>query len=284
MKDLCIIHANCQGRPIADLLRRHPLFNTKYRIKHIVNYTKEEVHENDLRECRLFLYQWLSPKWESLSSAYLLSKLPSQAESICIPNLFFKHYWPLWDSKPGIDYSDTFLNTLIDKGISPSEVIQVYLKSDIFKLYNIPSALEKSEEVERQKETRCDIKILDEIMHEYRQRPLFFTINHPSLALQIKVTQGILDLVGFEHLSQDTLRNVHDIFLDFFLPIHPSVTEQLNIEFEDILSDYPVYGTRLTLKEYLLAYITCRQQGISDFIAFLMLYAQRKNSKHQIPV
>ncbi|WP_027184080.1 WcbI family polysaccharide biosynthesis putative acetyltransferase [Desulfovibrio inopinatus] len=282
-KKLCIIHANCQGGPLTTLLRQHPVFSNTYRIKHIVNYTREIIPDDDLRNCQLFLYQWLSKDWNELSSERLLSRLPSNAQPVCIPNLFFKHYWPLWDSKPGIDYSDRHLNMLIQRGLSAIEIIHIYLKTDIFKLYDIHTSLARSEEHERQKEQRWDIKVTDDILATYRQEALFSTINHPGLGLQIRIAQGVLDLLGYGPLSQTVLRAAHDAFGEFFLPIHPHVTQQLGLTFADNMKDYPVYGTRLTIKEYLLAYITCRQEGISDFISFLILYAQKHN-RHEAPL
>ena len=99
---ICILHANCQGGPLTRLLRLSPAFSRRWDILHITNYDRSPVPSDALEHCSLFLYQHLGPQWGDLASENLLSRLPRNAVSLCLPNLFFMGYWPFWTSDSSI--------------------------------------------------------------------------------------------------------------------------------------------------------------------------------------
>lgn len=280
-KELCLIHANCQGDPLAELLQSHEEFSDRYKVRTFTNYTREVVPGRALSGCSLFLYQWLGLGWGGLSSASMLEALPAGTRTVCIPNLFFKAYWPLWDSNKIINYSDMLLNDLIERGLSKAEILHIYLQTDIKKYYNLESLIQKSIEKERQKEKRWDFPMVDAVLQDYREEPLFKTVNHPGRRLCLEVADNVLGLLGFDPLDESARSRFQEPFPEFEQPIHPQVVDYLGLSFVDPETRYFVYGGYKTFEEYANCYVDCRLLGINDFIGYLRLDCGRREEPWQ---
>jgi hypothetical protein len=116
-KGRCILHANCQGEPLLERLMASPEFAGGYECVQYTNYTREPVPDDMLARCALFLYQHLGREWDGLASERLVSRLPASTRSLCIPNLFFKGYWPGWSGQGGFNFRCTLLDELIGRGL-----------------------------------------------------------------------------------------------------------------------------------------------------------------------
>lgn len=280
-KELCLVQANCQGEPLAELLSLHPEFSACYRIESFVNYTREAVPSRALKDCRLFLYQWLDAKWGELASENLLAGLSEGARAVCVPNLFFKAYWPFWESNKVMDYSDMLLNQFIDRGLSKAEVLHLYLHTDIRKYYDLDKLIARSLEREREKEKRWDIKAADLVLELYRDELLFNTVNHPCRRLCLHVADGVLELLGLAPLSAEAGAAFRDPFPEFMQPMHPQVIDYLGLNFVGPEIRYFVYGAYKTFEEYVDCYVDCRMLGINDFIGYLRLDCGRRDTPWQ---
>ena len=128
MAELCLVHANCQGEALSRLLSSHPPFARCFTIKHYLNYTREAVPPADLSRAKLFLYQKLGAHFGDLASEVLLTYLSPSCQSIQLPNLFFKGYWPFWISAPErIDFADSVLEWLLDAQLPLNDIVRIYL-------------------------------------------------------------------------------------------------------------------------------------------------------------
>lgn len=279
-RKLCLIHANCQGEPLEELLGLHPEFGAEHEIRLRVNYLRQPVGDEELGQCDVFLYQHLGENWGALSSRSLLAGLKRGCRTFCVPNLFFKGYWPLWDNAPGMDYSDRLLNALADKGLSGQEALHLYLNADLNRFHDLDGLFEESLARERAKEAHWDLKLVDHVLAGFRDRLLFNTVNHPNKELVVMVVQGVLEDLGYPPLSPGALEGVGDPFPDFVHPIHPQVAERLGLSFEagpETL--WPVYGRRITFARYAADYLECRLQEMGDFIGYLRLKAERESGR-----
>ena len=126
-KALCLLHANCQGDALRPLLENTPAFASRFCIRQYVNYTRQSIASSDIERCELFLYQRLAPKWGDLSTEQMLPRLPQHCQTIEIPNLFFKGYWPFWSRDERINFADSLLETLLQK-VTPQEALTLYLR------------------------------------------------------------------------------------------------------------------------------------------------------------
>jgi hypothetical protein len=273
-RGLCLLHANCQGDPLADLLRAHADFSRAYEISQYVNYARQAVPADELARCDLFLHQWLDEKWGNLSSPALTAKLSPSCRTLCLPNLYCLQYWPFLDSNPAIDYSDAFLNRLLDQGLSLREIVHVYTRGDLRRYFDLPALFAASWDREYEKERRWDVKATDLARSLFRSERLFNTVNHPNRRLTLHVAQETLRLLGFPPLPESTVHDFRDPFPEFELPIHPQVARLQGLEFADEDTRYTLYGRPATFREYVTFYLDCRAHGERDFIGYLRAKAQ----------
>ena len=268
-RELCIVHANCQGEPLVDRLNCCPDFKARFECRVILNYVREPVPDELLRQCSLFLYQHLGDNWGGLASEVLLAKLPDKAGSLCIPNMFFKGYWPSWSGRPGFNYRCEVLDELIDKGLPPEEVIMLYLRTDMAARFDLLSLTADTIKREREREAHTPVKYLDEILRNYREIRLFNTVNHPGPLLLNHAARGILSELGFPDPSGGALQALGDPFPEFEQPINPKIAAFFGWDFAGPETEYMVYGRKMTFARWVANYVFAQQSGVTDFIGFL---------------
>lgn len=269
-KDLCVLYANCQGEALAPLLLASPEFNAKYEIRHFLNYRDQELANADLKKCSLLLHQYLAPDWGVFSSASALERLPASAAAICVPNFFFKGYWPFWTNKiQTINFADSLLESLLARGLGADAVLSLYLKGSPALLGDVEAVALDSLAREREKERHSDIKYADIIENYWRDEPLFLTINHPGKRLLLHAANGVLNLLGLPPLSEAATKAYVHPQAEFELPIHPVVARRLNLKFGGSNARYACFGREVSHAEYISRYLACRTHGVQDFVGAL---------------
>ncbi|MDL2313476.1 hypothetical protein LJC36_00675 [Desulfovibrio sp. OttesenSCG-928-C14] len=280
-RKFCLMHANCQGEPVAALLARHPDFSRGWELRHISNYTGEEVPDAALARCDLFVYQHLGEKWGELASARLLGRLhalSSGAASFQMPNLLFKGYWPFWTMHSPIDYGDTVLNRLIEAGAQKPEILKIYLHGDIRKFTDPDANLAETLRIQREKEEGCAVRTWDILAERWADPldasngPLMYSINHPGRLILERICNGLLDYLGLAPLPPGLAAAYTPDYADFELPIHPALARHFKLPFAGSGHEFNIYGRRMTFEAYISRYIDCRLNGYeADFISYLQL-------------
>ena len=265
----CLLHANCQGEALRILLENSPSFARRFVIRHCVNYTREHIDGGDLEKCALFLYQPLGAKWGHISTEQLLPRLPKHCQSIEIPNLFFKGYWPFWSNAPSINFGNSLLETLLAKGLTPQEALNVYLRAGPALMGDVPAIAEESLQREEEKQAAGPINCAALLRERWRDEQLFITVNHPGRTLLFHVADSLLRLLGLGGLPADVRRTYVHPLEDFWLPIHPVVGSVLKLPFATADRLYTVYRTKLTHAQYTGCYLACKSHNISDLVTFL---------------
>lgn len=270
---LCIIHANCQGDPLAELLAASPEFSGSWRIRQYTNYTREEIPAAELAEAELFLYQYLGPEWEDVASDALLARLNSKARALCVPNMFFQGYWPFWTNKsPMAEFGDALLDKLIDSGARKPEILRVYLYGPVERMLDPAEALAETLRIERWKEERCAVRTADVVERHWRYEPLFHTGNHPGKRLLLHVADSLLDLLGLPPVPQTFRQSYSPEYANFDLPIHPRVGTFFQLPFATEDSLYAVFGRTMNCARYTSRYIDCRLNKVEEtFLGYLQL-------------
>lgn len=269
-KQLCIIHANCQGEALAPFLEASEDFSAKFEIRHYLNYKKPELAAADIQQCGLFLYQYLGPKWGNYSSDELLRQLPKSAQTLAIPNFFFKGYWPFWTDKlREIEFADSLLEELLGKGLPASAVLNLYLRGSDALFGDLEKIAADSIKREREKEKATPIRYVDLLEGEWRSRQLFLTVNHPGVRLLAHAATQILALLELQPFPEKALKTYIHPQDEFWLPIHPAVGRRLRFPFAAPSRLYPCFGLNLTHAEYTSRYLACREHGISDLTGVL---------------
>ena len=271
-RERCVLHANCQGEPLAALLALSPEFSTRWQVTHYTNYTREPVPEHALRDATLFLYQHLGPEWGDISSDALLARGNPKALAICIPNMFFKGYWPFWTNKSPMDFADTLLDKLIDAGAGKPEILRVYRYGKIEIMADLSGIVATSLAVEEAKEERCAVKTAAFVAENWRRMRLFQTVNHPDVPLLLHAVQQLLAYLGLPCLSEEVTAPFAYPYEGFALPIHPRVAAAHGLPFAHEGTEYPVFGRMMTFDQYISRYIDCRLNHMDkEFLAYLQL-------------
>ncbi|MDD3311715.1 WcbI family polysaccharide biosynthesis putative acetyltransferase [Pseudodesulfovibrio sp.] len=268
-RERCILHANCQGEPLLERLNRCPEFAARFETRLYTNYVREPIPDGELAACSLFLYQHLEPRWGDLASETLLGKLPKSAASLCIPNMFFKGYWPLWDGRKGFDYRCLLLDEIVDLGLPPEETVLLFLRQDVAAKFDLLGLAARSIETERQREARTPVKYVDLLLSRYREERLFNTVNHPGRLLMDHAAAGVLRELGFEPPDPAAPDAPGDPFPEFEQPLDPRVAAFFGWDFAGPDAQYNVYGRKMSFARYAANYVVARKAGITDFIGFL---------------
>jgi hypothetical protein len=279
-KRTAILHANCQGEPLAAQLLASPEFARAFAPRVYLNYARQPIPEAELQSCGLFLYQHLGPEWGELSSAALLAKLPADCPRLCIPNMFFRGPWPLWSGAPGFDYRDVFLDRLLDMRLPGPEILRLYLTMPLERKFDLDALLAETVARETERQAHTPVRYLDFVLEHWRARPLFLSVNHPGPELLRLAAAGILRELGLappEYPEQAAPARfpgaaaLGEGYADFELPVHPQVAAFYDLGYGGQGRVYNVYGKAKSFAQYAAAYVECRLAGIDDFIGYLHL-------------
>jgi hypothetical protein len=126
---------------------------------------------------------------------------------IVIPNIYFSGLHPdlIYVGETGNrypspigDYHSAIGIASFLEGISPEQAIHLYRDFDLFHSAGFFNEWEKSLYEFRGRDFFCDISILDEIMNNIKNRPLFYSSNHPSIELINLTSKKILVYLGID--------------------------------------------------------------------------------------
>ena len=270
-RELCLIHANCQGDSLRSLLAATPAFARCFEIRKYTNYLKESIPQQDFDRCRFFLYQHLGEKWDDLASDALLARLHPIACRVKIPNLLFTGYWPLWTNKSTMNYGDALLDLLVSRGYSESDVLHVYLRGRLAEKYHLNALLDQNFFRERQKERGAVIALTDFIRENWRAQQLFRTPNHPDGILLLAVADAVLESLGLGRVPSALRSDFTPDYPHFELPIHPQVGVYFGLPFADADRLYSIYSRPMSFAYYAACYVHCLSRRLGNFEAFLHL-------------
>lgn len=275
-KELCLLHANCQGDALKQLLEASPDFAAKFEIRHLRNYKKEALEQGLLDSSALFLHQYLTEKWGEISTAQVLERLPAYAQAICIPNCFFTGYWPFWFNRPQIiEFADSLLESLLSRNLPQDILLYLYLKADPALVGDIGKSAVDSLSQEKEKEQHTPIKYAHIIEQRWREEQLFLTINHPGPILMVHIAQELLRLLGLAPVPESFARAFISPHNEFWLPLHPVLGNRMGLPFASEGRRYPCFGANLTHKEYTLMYLSCRANHFVDLPSALAAHAEK---------
>lgn len=264
-KEICLIHANCQGDGLKQLLEASPDFAAKFEVRHLRNYEKKQLDQGLLDSSAIFLHQYLTEKWGEISTTQVLERLPSSAQALCIPNCFFKGYWPFWiDRRDIIEFADSFLEELLSRKLSAPALLRLYMKAEPALTGDIEQIALDSLAFEKEKEKNSPVKYVHLMEERWREEQIFLTINHPAPALLVHIAQEVLKLLGLGPVPDSFCRSFVSPHNEFWLPLHPVLKERLGLPFATAQRRYPCFGSNLLHSEYILMYLACRENGITD--------------------
>jgi len=196
----CILYTNCVGS-----LGIKPLFESiGCRIKHYHNYIENEYPtDEELATCDLFIFQYSSK--EPIEK--YTSKLSPNCKQVSFPYIYDDGTFSIHMGTGGF----SIIDKLVQKGHSSDEILKMYDDNSIN--FELSDRRLKSIEILQEREKHCTIKISDFIKLN-RDKPLFFTHNHPTMILTIELCNRICTQLNLNHFQNNNYGWLYGLHLD----------------------------------------------------------------------
>lgn len=232
---------NCQVRPIESLLKHlSEVKKTQNIIVHLANNSERVQHEKLLNSADVIISQQIHDNYRCETVRSSIIKERHQKKIIFIPNLFYKGYTPdlcylrlrgegTLNGPLGDYHSSIILNSWKD-GISIEDTIQIYRSSKTWKNHYWDVANDSLAEY-KQRESSLDIKLTKFIENNLSKKQLFFTFNHPSKLLIIKLVEKIATYLELKRTGNSITQFAEPLNL-VQVPIHRFTQKQLELKFD----------------------------------------------------
>lgn len=257
-----VILANCQNQEIANM------FNMMINMENFIvkNFYHEMINnnpdnlKNEFEIADIIITQPLSEKFGYFATDNIKNIYPSKC--LVIPNLFFRGYFPELTyageegkrlPSPIGEYHHAGIIAGWEMGLVQNELYR-FLNSENFYLETgLRDALKKSIKELINREKVCDITISDFILNNYKSKPLFYTVNHPTGALIYELAIRILKKLEIERREIPNYMFRTSLVNATIFGINPTYANIVGLEFEQSIF---VQTNRLGGKSYdLLTYI-----------------------------
>ena len=166
---------------------------------------------------------------------------------------------PLPDGPYPGQLSDSFLNRLITKGVSPEEALAQYRGHDIAGATHLDRLYELHVDLQRERDRRTGFELASMIEKDFRGEALFMSPHHPNRRLFASLLSQLFASMGVA--AEVTSIALHSMLKAPFpsgeLPLHPGVIRHFGLEYADDETRYAFHAEgRFTFDEYVLRYMT----------------------------
>jgi hypothetical protein len=271
MKPRCLIYSNCIGLELSRLFNMVPAFASRFQTVFVRNWAVEKGFEakdpEPFKDCRILIYQ--IRHWEDEPDFF--AALPEKCVRLSFPTLTMHPLWPLQCQDPRnhpepeagchngrFPFGDSLALSLINKGLSPEEAYQEYLKTDLLKVVKLHRLKEVAFAKMRQLDTKVDIRMAPFVEEHFTTHRLFRNVMYPTAEMQIFLGNLILRAFGLGGVSLSIKRHFLETAptWDYDVPIHPQVIEYWKIPWAGIDTRYHyLKGRTVTFHEYLMNYL-----------------------------
>lgn len=270
-KKSCIVYGNCVAEVLALYLAQHRQFGETYQIQYIRNFVHPtagaaEIKSEELSQCALFLYQL-----GHLQYPEFIGVLPADCHKLSFPVMVFHSLWPLYRVDPRnisepengfvfgrFPYGDYLVMKLLRESLTPQQVYEHYMTTDIHQLKNLDELREADIQSGRELDAKCNLPIFPYIEAHFTTERLFWTPNHPAPKLLFIQLNLIYQALGMAELTHDTLDRMikSPALSNLHHPINPQVIDHFNLQWVDKNSTYRYFDVGwFTFEEYLKKYI-----------------------------
>lgn len=165
---------------------------------------------------------------------------------------------PLPDGPYPGQLSDSFLNRLITRGVSPDDALAEYRAHDIAKAAHLDRLYELHTDVQKERDARTGFRIASLIETDFRDEALFMSPHHPNRRLFGSLMTQLFDRMGVG--AELTGLALHSMLKAPFpsgeLPLHPGVISHFGLRFADDRTRYTFHAEgRFSFDEYVLRYM-----------------------------
>lgn len=268
-KRTLIVYGNCQAEAIGHILTKLPRLTERFEVAYLRSFHDhsgkwQELDESTVAGCSLLLHQ-RGPR-----AFPYRAHLPEGSRVITFPSLDCMFLWPFHCENPynrpeppeypfgRLAYGDRVILDCLEKGMPPDDVIAFYLNSwdeyapELDRFFELESARLDA------RDRYCEVKIGNFVLNEFRNRQLFWTVNHPRKALIYELVArllqaGLPDAEGMAAEQVSALADIHfgtDPLGELHIPVHPSVAQHFRLRWYSADERYGFSNNRVAYTEY----------------------------------
>lgn len=267
-KKKIFIQANCQGQSIKFLLNKYDRFKEQFEvlnIKPVHLWTKSDEVDifSKINACDIFIHQPISENFKEFSSENLKEKLKRNCKIISFPVLYFTGYNPETfyfkntdtDLMSFTNYHDANILQLYTEGKTIQEVYSILMDEQFYTNEYIEQNVRETLTELRFREKNLDIKIAEFIANNYKNKRLFWSMNHPTNDLIFLVVDQILEFLMVPKLTEQEKNLPNQLLGRTRLFIYPSLTKFLNFSVsEECLIELEAMKFQQTIEKYYEVY------------------------------
>jgi len=204
MKKKCIIFGNCQGHTIKLFLEKLTNFTNIYDVTAYSNWQllKEPNHisipYDELKNADLIIYQPLNDVHGCYStniknSNSFLHLLKPECKCISFPRIHNNALFPIFHKKQN---NPAYYGYVLNKYDSQKQLLELYDQDKLD--FDFDNRININYEISKEKESECDIKIIDFLYSSIKTHKLFLTQDHPTSYVFSEITRQICDILDLE--------------------------------------------------------------------------------------
>jgi hypothetical protein len=200
------IHANCQGIPLAGMLKEvYPDWNvTNFEVQGTKIIEQIEDHCAWIRSADVVISQPIHPGYGNrveLSTPWIRENVRADAAYITIPSVYFTGHNLGLDvvSLPGLPlFSNLLICHLVAHGCSPDLAVKLLLSGNLLRDSEIETEIQLTldETMNRETADGIDIKISPFFEQNCRSKVMMHTYNHPLREMMTVIANDVLSWLG----------------------------------------------------------------------------------------
>jgi hypothetical protein len=204
MKQKCIIFGNCQGHAIKVFLEKLTDFANIYDVTAYANWqllktpTYLSIPYDEIKNADLIIYQPLNDVHGCYStniknSDSFLNLLKPECKCISFPRIHNNAIFPIFNKK---QHNRMYYGYVLNKYDSKEQLLKLYDQNKLD--FDFEKRMHNNYEIGKEKESECDIKMIDFIYSSIKTHKLFLTHDHPTSYVFSEITRQICNILDLE--------------------------------------------------------------------------------------
>lgn len=261
-----LVIGNCQAETVRQGFNVIPALRSRFRARYQYVCLPQHLHSrgiDELRDSDLILVQDLK-HWEHYP---LREHIPEGTEIVRFPFLNFAPLWPFDHyNGPGdklahdrewpnftFQHQDGLLARLRREIPDKEARFRAYRDLTVDGIVDVERLLAFETRRLAALDRRSGFGIGRHILDNFRQRPLFYTTNHPNRELVTLLMEWVMRQLGIDEPVPNAEEFDHLRRLQ--VPVHPKIAAALGVEWADESTVYIYEGRPITWEAYIRAYI-----------------------------
>ena len=271
MKPAILFYGNCQAGALAVIFGADPIIKASFDVTYAASFDDRTSSKVTLtREVvgtTAILFEQHDPKVFPMRAL-----LPPNCLTVTFPSIDLNLLWPLHCANPFNDtptaetpwgrffYGDRIIVDCIQRGLSAAETIQIYEHSSAQHLPNLDrfAALEAARLASR--DLKCTVTMADFILAHFREKNLFWTVNHPTMAALRELSSRLIEraklrsIVFYSVQLDATIAGLppQGPLGELRVPVHPNIANHFKLTWypDEASKQYGLRREPLTYREY----------------------------------